>query len=243
MGIPKHLLANNERILLQAKRHALFMILQVAPFALLVLLLGVLSLSSWQYVPTVGGWLGLLILIGAIAVLVYAIVLFLQWKMERYLVTNYRIIQIEGIFNRGTFDSALEMINDVQMKQSVFGRMFNYATVNIITGSDMGLNNLAGIAKPFEFKRALLEAKLAYGSGDRPMPIESTEFARFASGDGQPARGTPDQGAASQPTNQIPNVETETDPMKVVTALNELRNAGIISDSEFNEKMRQLTER
>lgn len=243
MGIPKHLLANNERVLLQAHRHALFMVLNVAPIVFAAVLLGVLSLLSWQYVPTVGGWLGLLLLIGAIAVLVYAIVLFLQWKMERYLITNYRIIQIEGIFNRGTFDSALEMINDVQMKQSVFGRMFNYANVNIITGSDIGLNDLDGIARPFEFKRALLEAKLAYGSGSRPMPIENTEFARFASGDGQAARGAQDQGAASQPTNPIPNVENETDPMKVVTALNELRNAGIISDSEFNEKMRQLTER
>lgn len=243
MGIPKHLLANNEHVLLQAHRHPLFMVLKVAPYVLAVILLGVLSLLSWQYIPTVGGWLGLLLLIGAIAVLVYAIVLYLQWRMERYLVTNYRIIQIEGIFNRGTFDSALEMINDVQMKQSIFGRMFNYATVNIITGSDIGLNNLAGIAKPFEFKRALLEAKLSYGSGGRGMPMDGTEFARFAASERQPWQGSPVQNAANQPTSQVPNVENETDPMRVVTALNELRNAGMISDSEFNEKMRRLTER
>lgn len=252
MGIPKHLLANNERVLLQAHRHSLFMVLQIAPYAIGVILLGVLSLLSWQYIPTVGGWLGMLLLIGAIIVLGYAVIVFLQWKMERYIVTNYRIIQLEGIFNRGTFDSALEMINDVQMKQSIFGRMFNYANVNIITGSDIGLNDLAGISHPFEFKRALLEAKLAYGDGDRPMPMESTEFARFAAADPSrmqdtpvrttPVQNTPVQNAANQATSQAPNVGTQSDPMKVVTALNELRNAGMISDEEFNEKMRRLTE-
>lgn len=233
MGYPKHLLANNERVLLEAKRHSIFMVLQVAPYAVGVIVLGLLSLLSWQFVPTVGGWLGLLLLVGAIALLVYAIYLFLEWKMELYVVTNYRIIQIEGIMNRGTFDSALEMVNDVQMRQSVFGRMFNFANVNIITGSDVGINELHGLSHPFEFKRALLEAKLAYGNGDHRMPMENTEFARFAT----------EQGTSNQPTGQIPNVETETDPMRTVAALNELRNAGVISDSEFNEKMRQLTER
>jgi uncharacterized membrane protein YdbT with pleckstrin-like domain len=233
MGYPKQLLANNERVLLQAKRHAIFMVLQVAPYVFGVIILGLLSLLSWQSVPTVGGWLGLLLLVGAIALLIYATYLFLEWKMEQYLVTNYRIIQIEGIMNRGTFDSALEMVNDVQMKQSIFGRMFNYANVNIITGSDVGINELHGISHPFEFKRALLEAKLAYSNSDRRMPMENSEFARFAA----------EQDRSSQPTGQIPNVENPSDPMRTVAALNELRNAGMISDAEFNEKMRQLTER
>ncbi|MFW6073957.1 MAG: PH domain-containing protein [Chloroflexota bacterium] len=235
MGYVDQLLANEERVVLIAHRHPLFMLSRVGPLVFLMLVIWGLSLASWSFVPTVGSYLGLVLLIGSFVPLVISVYRFLWWRKERYIITSYRIIQVEGIVNRRTFDSALEKVNDVETSQSVFGRMFDYGTINIITGSEIGVNDLVGLSKPYEFKRALLEAKLAFGHdhgiGLRP---ERSEFVRDAIDD-------EDESGPDAPTRRFETVNDENDPSRVAIALTELRNAGEISEDEFQERMQRVT--
>jgi uncharacterized membrane protein YdbT with pleckstrin-like domain len=63
----------------------------------------------------------------------------LVWSHHQYIVTNWRVLQISGIFNKNVIDSSLEKVNDVKMTQSFFGRIFNYGNVEILTASELGV--------------------------------------------------------------------------------------------------------
>ena len=103
--------------------------------------------------------------VGWIAVVIAAVPafelvrIFLDWLNERYIITNRRVIEVRGTINKHVRDSALEKVNDVDMKQSVVGRLLGYGTVQIITGSDIGVNMFRRISNPVRFKREMLNAK------------------------------------------------------------------------------------
>ena len=239
MAFLDELLASEERVLLIARRHPLFMVLHAAPYILGTILVWVLALLAYLYIPEVAGVdsapiLALILVAVAFVPLAIGAYRILDWWREQYVVTSYRIIQVEGLMNRRFLDSALEKVNDVVMSQSVFGRMFNFGTINIVTGSDAAINNIEGVSGPFDFKRKLMEAKMEFGSsrgyGDdgfrRPQRVEER------ASDGHAAD-----------TNRLPNVENDQDRSRAVIALTELRNSGVISESEFDEKLRRLTGR
>lgn len=237
MSYVDKLLARDENVVLQAYRHPLFMILRVAPLVLGAIVLWILGVLAYAFVPTVGGILGIILAVSSFVPLAMALYRFMWWRREQYIITNYRIIQVEGIVNRRTFDSALEKVNDVETTQSMFGRMFDFGSINIITGSEIGVNELHGISKPYEFKRALLEAKLAFGHGEQYMDPSRTEFAKRAMPSEAQATGPDDH------TRRIPTVEEDADPARITIALTELRNAGVISDDEYRERLAKITER
>ncbi|OQY21668.1 MAG: hypothetical protein B6I34_06955 [Anaerolineaceae bacterium 4572_32.1] len=85
--------------------------------------------------------------------------IYLDWHNERYIVTNRRVMLIKGIINKRVSDSALEKVNDVVLTQSVLGRLLGYGDVEIITGSDVGVNLFKRISKPVKYKREMLNQK------------------------------------------------------------------------------------
>ncbi len=91
--------------------------------------------------------------------LVNTVRIYLDWFNERYAVTNRRVMLIKGIINKHVSDSALEKVNDVVLEQSVVGRLLGYGNVEIITGSDIGVNLFKRIARPVDFKREMLNQK------------------------------------------------------------------------------------
>jgi uncharacterized membrane protein YdbT with pleckstrin-like domain len=207
------LLATEEAISIRAHRHVLFLILNTALYVAGALAIWALAFLAYLWLPRFGTWAMLVLLIASLVPLAIATYRFLAWRLEEYAVTNFRIIQVEGILNKRTFDSALEKVNDVLMTQSLFGRMFGYGDIQIITGSEIGVNSLTGIADPFAFKRALLEAKMG---SDRQ--------------EGMPGR---------------PNGRDTVDERneRLLDALAELRDAGHITQAEFEERRGQLRSR
>jgi uncharacterized membrane protein YdbT with pleckstrin-like domain len=100
----------------------------------------------------------------------------LTWSNHQYVVTNRRVIQISGIFNKNVVDSSLEKVNDVKMTQTFFGRLFDYGDVEILTASETGDNLFKRIGDPIKFKTAMLNAKekLGYeGTGTHAQHAES----------------------------------------------------------------------
>ena len=83
----------------------------------------------------------------------------LEWQNRQYLVTNRRVFQTTGIFNKSIIDSSLEKVNDVKMVQSFLGRLFNYGDIEILTASEMGVNLFTRIQDPILFKTTMMNAK------------------------------------------------------------------------------------
>ncbi len=83
----------------------------------------------------------------------------LIWTHHQYIITNLRVMQIDGIFNKNVIDSSLDKVNDIKMSQSAFGRMFGYGDIEILTASELGVNLFKKIDNPLKFKGALINAK------------------------------------------------------------------------------------
>lgn len=83
----------------------------------------------------------------------------LKFTNHAFVITNRRIIQIDGVINKNVTDSSLEKVNDVKMKQSMFGRFFDFGDIEIMTASELGINKFSTIARPIHFKTAMLNAK------------------------------------------------------------------------------------
>ena len=66
-------------------------------------------------------------MIGALVLLIpYVWWQVLAWKSRMYVITNRRIIQMSGVFNKDVLDSAIRQITDLRTHQSWVGRMFGY---------------------------------------------------------------------------------------------------------------------
>jgi len=72
------------------------------------------------------------------------------------------VIQVEGVLNKKVTDSSLEKVNDVVLTQSVFGRMFGFGDLEILTASESGISRFRMLVEPVRFKRAMLDAKHEY---------------------------------------------------------------------------------
>ena len=93
---------------------------------------------------------------GGIAVAVWVA---LRYLNQEYVLTNRRVIQVEGVLNRNSTDSSLEKINDAVLSQSIFGRMFDFGDLTVLTASESGIDKMRMIRSPIAFKKAMLDAK------------------------------------------------------------------------------------
>jgi hypothetical protein len=155
--------------------------------------------------------------VAALVPLGYTIQIALDWINERYIITNRRVMEVTGIINKHVRDSALEKVNDVDMRQSILGRLLRYGTVQIITGSDIGLNRFQRLANPVRFKRAMLNQKEALGLLD-----------------GQQAALAHSAPLAPASAAEIPTL---------IAALADLHRQGALTSEEFETKKRELLDR
>lgn len=149
------LLGQREHVLVVERRDPLFLMGHVLLYLLAVIVLAGLGIWLGTSVNGSAGFVGLLALIP----FAVALVKYLRWRHEEYVVTNLRIIQVEGILSKRLLDSSLEKVNDILLTQSLFGRLFDYGTLEILTGSEIGVNQLRALNHPFRFKRAILDAR------------------------------------------------------------------------------------
>jgi hypothetical protein len=166
----ENLLGENERILLGTRQHSFVLFGNIALEILLIILLalGVTAAIPFYPAAVAGYFLILVPLVGMIRDI-------LIWSNREYIVTNRRVIQISGVFDKNVVDSSLEKVNDVKMSQSFLGRMFDYGDIEILTASELGINLFRRIGEPVKFKTAMLNAKeeLGYGEmGARPPAEE-----------------------------------------------------------------------
>ena len=166
------LLGQNERIVLATRQHwfVLFSNIVLEIVLTLVLIVGV---SAAATVNPLAGFGFILVLVPLIGMLRDILI----WRNREYIVTNRRVIQINGVFSKDVVDSSLEKVNDVKMNQSFFGRMFGYGDIEILTASETGDNLFRRIGDPIKFKTAMLNSKEKLGyEGTSPQPQRADDI-------------------------------------------------------------------
>ena len=245
MGYAEGLLSTGERIVHREKQHwfvfiwgARYPVLAIIAAAIVLVLKNNLS-QPWQDLLNYGAIAVFLIALG---VLFWTI---LRYINQEYVLTNRRVIDVSGVLNKKTTDSSLEKINDAVLTQSIFGRVFGFGDLDILTASESGISRFRMLIEPVKFKRSMLDAKHEYerdlaGGGYAASPPLRAE---------PPAPGGP------------PTDETSTTPMPVATpppageplsrdevtrtlnSLADLRDRGAISADEYERKKADLLAR
>ncbi len=167
------MLGQQEKIVTISRQHwfilasaiALEIILIIAIFATTIFMAIVLPPPSQIIV----GLLGFVLLLIPIATMTHDI---MKWSNRQFIITNRRVMQISGIFNKNVSDSSLEKVNDVKLVQSALGRIFDYGDVEILTASELGVNLFTRIQNPVGFKTAMINAKEKLDHGE--VPPETT---------------------------------------------------------------------
>jgi len=154
------LLGEKERIVYVTRQHWLVLageilsetVLSIAWIVLVTLILVLptgLALSPWAA-------LGYLLLVFPLVSLWRDV---LVWSNRKFVVTSFRVIQVSGVLNKNVIDSSLEKVNDVKLEQTMWGRMFGYGDIEILTASELGANKFRRLGEPVHFKTAMLNAK------------------------------------------------------------------------------------
>src|SRR5215510_15041304 len=152
-----NLLGENEHILFVTRQHWLVLFGEILSEMVLAAVLGGLVTLIWMF------WLSdprvplgyLLLLLPAVSLLRDLLI----WKNRQYVVTNWRVIQIAGVFSKEVSDSSLEKVNDVKLEQSFLGRLLGYGSIEILTASELGVSKFYNIGHPIRLKTAMLNAK------------------------------------------------------------------------------------
>jgi len=229
MAYIDQLLGRGEQILYIARQHLFVLIANIlAELALIAILVAAGVASNWAFstntTPLIGSLTAsslilLLCVVISVIVMISGFMDYLRWTTEQYVITDRRVIQVRGIFNKRVIDSSLEKINDVEMRQTIIGRMMNFGTVEILTASEEGINVMDRIEAPLEFKKAMLDAKHNHERGYGYLDPQGY------------------QGAQQRPAASAGDIQ------RTLEELAALRERGILSADEFEAKKRELLSR
>lgn len=213
MGYLESLMGQYEGIVFKTRRHWLVILPTILINSLLslIIIVGCLFLAN-----QVGPWALLLLLLLGFSLGKLAID-FLHWWNEQYVITNRRVVQVEGIINKHVIDSSLEKVNDVVLDQSLLGRFLGYGDLEILTASEIGVNRLDRVANPVRFKTEMLNQK----EGMSRLESFRCKAEEVLSGEGPVAADIP----------------------RLISELDDLRKRGIITEEEFQEEKGDLLEK
>src|SRR3954454_20217203 len=189
MSYADGLLSSGERILYRTKQHP-FIFVWGARYAILAVII-VLGLAWLGVTMKPDGAISSLLPLVTVVLFFGGLAVFawtaIRYMNQEYVLTNRRVIQVEGVFNRTATDSSLEKINDAVLTQSIFGRLFGFGDLAVLTAAESGIERMHMLRDPIAFKKTMLAATHDYEvdrerSGWAPGPPLRSE-----PGDGVPA--------------------------------------------------------
>jgi hypothetical protein len=240
------LLADGERVAPRGRQHFLATIIEgrlawaifIAALVLVVLAAFALSPATPRLVRDGFSWLGLVLLIVGLAWLTQ---IYLTWFNQDYVVTNRRVMKVEGILKKRSADSSLEKINDAVLEQSVFGRMLGYGDLDILTANEQSVDRLRMLAQAQQFKRTMLDEKhkLEQDVFQIPAPpLRATPPAAPVPAEPLPAEAPPP--APIPATAAGPRIMSSDEITAALGNLADLRDRGAISPEDYEAKKQEL---
>jgi hypothetical protein len=231
MAVADSLIAD-ESIVFQSEKHWIAPIRASLVAGLMVLgalFLRAIAPSGDGFFGWVGGVLELIaigLLIAGIGWIAYNIV---AWRTAEFAVTNMRVLREEGLVRRRNSTTLLSSLSDVRTEVGVLGGRLGYGDIVILTTSgSAGQDRFACITKPIEFRKAIMEQKMA---ADKPRGASPASPAIGAS---TPAPGA-DAPAGSSPSTS--------DNAAALIGLAELRDQGLVTPEEYETKKAEILAR
>jgi len=240
MAYLDNLLASGEQPIRRTHQHW-FVLVADARYAILAwiaaVLLYVVSGSLPDTIRPLLGWVIVVLVVGGLLYFGWQV---LRWQNEEFVVTSRRVLQMEGVVNKRVVDSSLEKINDAILSESIFGRVFGFGDLEILTASESGISLLRMLPKPDDFKRAMLDAKHDLEmelSGARPLPSPAIRAAAPA-----PASAAAPAAAPAAPAS-IQSTMSADEVTRTLASLADLRDRGAISADDYDAKKADLLKR
>jgi hypothetical protein len=161
MSYTDSLLASGERIVRRSRQHWFVMVWNarwavVAVIAAIALLILRLLVSGSSVILDLLGYVTLALFVIGVVVIAWG---WIRYRNEEFVLTSRRIIHVSGVVNKKASDSSLEMINDAVLRESVFGRIFGFGDLEVLTASEAGIDDLLMLHDAKAFKKAMIEAK------------------------------------------------------------------------------------
>jgi uncharacterized membrane protein YdbT with pleckstrin-like domain len=213
------LLAKDEQILYRARQHWLAPVADgLKPIVLVLLGLLLLALKLiWSGLPGVVSTVVLGIALVALLVgLIWLAIVFFSWRAEEYLITNRRVLKVEGLLDKKSGDSSLDKINDAVLLQGIWARIFHYGSLEILTANEQAIDRYEMLSHAVDFKKAMLNAKNNLEDGYRGSSGPAPSPAAAARGSGGE------------------------DTAATLAKLADLRDKGAITQAEFEKKKAEL---
>lgn len=215
MTYPRRLLNENEEIALDLKPHWWFfarqILIGIPLFVLLILLLQVSGTAA-----EVGRWVwGVLALVWA----VWLLVKYLDWYFTHFVVTSERVIFRTGVLSKHGVEIPLERINNINFDQPIWERMIGAGDLAIESAGKDGQSAFEDVRHPDAVQQEIYRQMEAYGR----------RRASFMASQMAPPAPAPAEAAPTAPS--IPDQ---------LQQLADLRDRGVISAAEFEQKKAEL---
>jgi hypothetical protein len=240
------LLSTGEEIVMRTRQHWLATVIDARyPWMLLVASLLLLVLQTNIDEGPARDVLGFVILGGLIVSLAWLAKVYVAWWNQDYMITNRRVLKVEGIINKRSGDSSLEKINDAVLEQNLFGRMFNFGDLDILTAADTAIDHYRMLDRAPQFKRTMLNMKheLEDDAG-RPMPSPPLRAAPVGQPVAEGAGAGGGYGApAAAPAARSPREMSADEVTRALASLADLRDRNAISAEEYDAKKADLLQR
>ncbi len=210
MAFPRELLNENEEVILDLRPHWWFIAPAAAGLAA-SLVLGIIVLAA-DWADALKFLAGILVL----AALGYFVVRYVRWAGINFVVTTGRIVSRTGVIAKKGIEIPLERINTVFFNQTVFERLIGAGDLGIESAGEGGRQNFEDVRKPRKVQQEIYRAKEA----DEARRIQQMGQAMAASS------GAPESRQLSIPEQ--------------IEKLDDLRQRGVLTQEEFDEKKRDL---
>ncbi len=227
----ENLLGHSERVRYIGRQHVFVLIGNVVTELVLIGVLiaaGVVSQIAFPDKVLAGMEVGVLVLIVCVTIslliLGSAVLDYLRWSNAHYVVTDRRVLVLWGIFNIEVVDIPIEKINEVEYRQTWLGRIFGFGDVEITTASESGICQCRNLANPDGLKRALAEAQRDLQRGYTYLDQHDID-------------------AYLEPEDALVGDSNIDHISHVLQRLADMRDRGLISRDEFEEKKRELLSR
>lgn len=140
------------------RRHKIHLAMPVAVGVIGTVLLGGLTGFLSVALPGLGAVatiLGLLFWVGVMGWVAWRLA---DWHFDRFILTNKRIMKVDGIITRNVAMMPLARVTDMKYEQTPLGRILNYGTFIIESaGQDQALREVAHLPNPNELYLRVVE--------------------------------------------------------------------------------------
>jgi uncharacterized membrane protein YdbT with pleckstrin-like domain len=270
MSYAKNLLSRNEEVVYESRQHWFAVIARTWVWMLVAIV--ALALALWVGTnrgqvldnPTIDGAVTVIAVAALLGAIGWIGFVLWDWRNQEWLITTRRVMRAEGVLNKSVSDTSLEKINDARLDQSVFGRIFGFGTLDILTAAEeVGGANVADfpmIADPVTFKKAMFDQKTMLEQPDLAPPRYQRQAPAPEMQRAEPmapragsdrvavyAEGGADAPAPAAPAAPPPPAPAASNPADDLGATLErlagLRDKGLITPEEYEAKKRELLER